>query len=1117
MTKSNRFRNMPTTSILDSLKTQREALARIAAGSPLPEVLNGVAAKVEAQLGDTARVLVLLAYRDGKRLHHVAAPSLSDSFSGAINGPEIGPSSSNGAPATAGGPVFTTDIAIDGLRSTHRDLMLKHGLKACWSMPILSAEGQAVGTFGVYFTEPRTPTKEEIEILGVAAQTVALVAERADTVRSMRSVEGRHRQIVDSATDFAIISADLDGRITSWNKGAERIIGWSEHEILGRTLHCLFTPQDVEKRRPEVEMETALSQGYSPDERWHLRKSGERFWAVGQLTPLKSDSKEVIGFVKVMRDRTTHKYDDERLEKLTEQLEVEVAVRTRERHRIWRNSMDLLLEIGQDGVLRAVNPAWTSTLGYEASELVDHYFEPFVHPDDVVATVGAITQASHGPLDHFEVRIRHKDGSYHWFAWRAAPENGMVYGNGRDITLEKQQAEQLKQANETRLKLALDVGQMGVWEWNLQSSEIIWLHGAAEVHGQSPSGAPVTFPVSDYFEYVHSEDRQKLRQAFELARASDDHQQVEYRVVWPDGSVHWIEARGHLFFDGEGKSSHMVGVSVDVTHRKRTEQDLKFLAQASAELAGLIDPQSTLDRLAYLAVPSFADWCAVDLLQEDGSLKRVAVAHSDPRKVQLAHELHRQFPPDPKMTYGVPQILRTGRPELIGVITDDMLERAVNDPGRRNAMKELGFRSYIGVPLSIHGKTLGVVSFVSAESGRRYGGVDLTLAEDLAHRAAVAMENAELYGALQRADQAKNVFLATLSHELRNPLAAIVSGLGLMTLTLDDKKRMGQYTKLMERQANQLTRLVEDITDISRITTGKIDLKKETTSLAEVLNSAIELSRPYLDAGQHELSVSLPEESTDVWADPVRLAQVFSNLLTNAAKYTAEGGAIQLTLKSTHEAYVVRVRDNGIGIASDMLKNIFKIFTQVTHPIQRSQGGLGIGLFLVEGLVKAHGGTVEAFSPGINEGSEFVVSLPRPVSPSQQTDGDAGQVSIGVQESRKKRRILVVDDNIDAATVLAHIVSVLGHEVVMVHDGLAAVRAAAEIRPDTILLDIGLPGIDGYEAARRIRSQSAVDRIMLVAVTGWGQEQDKKQAYEAGFNHHFVKPVRLEQLQEILA
>jgi signal transduction histidine kinase/CheY-like chemotaxis protein len=517
-------------------------------------------------------------------------------------------------------------------------------------------------------------------------------------------------------------------------------------------------------------------------------------------------------------------------------------------------------------------------------------------------------------------------------------------------------------------------------------------------------------------------------------------------------------------------------------------------------------------------VPFFADWCAIDLLQEDGSLKRVAVAHADARKVQLAHEFHRRFPPDPNMARGTWSVIRSGQAQMVSEITNDLLEQAFSDPARLKIMKDLGVRSYIAVPLSTHGRTLGVITFFAAESGRLYRAEDLALAEDLARRAAVALEKADLYRTVRQSDHAKDIFLATLSHELRNPLAAIVSGLSVARLAIDDRERVVKYLGLMERQAGQLARLVGDLMDVSRISTGKIELKKELGSLTNIVKNAIETSRPQIEGGKHKLTVMLPDEPAMLSADPARLGQVFSNLLTNAAKYTNQGGDILVALECIPGEFVVRVRDTGIGIEPAMLKSVFKMFTQVTHPIERSQGGLGIGLSLVDGLVKMHGGSVEAFSKGLGRGSEFVVRLPRldeehaPPAPAPASPPEPGLS----EDPAQPKRVLVVDDSVDAATTVGEILRMLGNEVVTVHDGLAAVTTAISMKPDVIILDIGLPGIDGYEAARRIRAQEGQRRrVVLIALTGWGQEHDRQRAYAAGFDQHWVKPVGMEQLKKI--
>lgn len=925
--------------------------------------------------------------------------------------------------------------------------------------------------------------------------------------------------ILDSITDFAVIATDSTGHVIRWNEGAYRILGWTATEMLGQPVTRFFTPEDVTVGQPDKEMRQARLFGHGVDERWHIRKSGERFWASGEMMPLKDGSGLTIGFVKVLRDQTKQTLAISDILDQNEQLEDEVVARTHERDRIWHNSLDLLLSIEADGVIRTVNPAWLSLLGYEEQELVGQCFGSFAHPEDISATAKLTSATLKAPVEHCEVRMKHKGGSYRLFAWRGASENGIVYANGRDITLERKQADQLLLANQARLQLAMAAGEMGAWEWNVQTNSIIWLHGAAAVHGAQPSDEQVAFPVERYVEHVHPDDRAMLIKVMEQAVEHGTEHHAEYRVVWPDGSAHWIEARGEMFFDDAGKPAYMAGVSIDITRQKQAEHNSRFLAHASAELAGLIDPQSTLDRLAYLAVPFFADWCSIDMLEGSDTLRRFAVAHKDPSKVELAHEIHRRFPPDPSHPRGAWSVVRTGQAQLVPEITEELLDESIKDPELLAITKELGLRSYLAVPLTAHGKTMGVITFFVAESRRPlYNEADLALAEELARRAAIAIENSELYRSIKESDHAKDIFLATLSHELRNPLAAIVSALSLLTIASDDKEKVTQYIKMMERQAGQLTHLVNELMDISRISTGKIELKKESSSLAGILNSAIETCRTQMEAGGHRLSLSLPGQATPIHADPVRLTQVFSNLLSNAAKYTPAGGQISVTLEHIDSEYIVSIRDNGVGIPAEMLRNVFKLFTQVDHPLHRSDGGLGIGLALVEGLVTLHGGTVEAFSEGPEKGSTFVVRLPILAAPNATIDINAQTASCLTKQTQEKKRFLVIDDNADAALTTGEILRILGQEADVAHDGITAVSRAIASTPDIILLDIGLPGIDGYEAARRIRANQHDSkwRPLLVAVTGWGQEKDRELALKAGFDLHWVKPVTLDKLLELL-
>jgi signal transduction histidine kinase len=554
----------------------------------------------------------------------------------------------------------------------------------------------------------------------------------------------------------------------------------------------------------------------------------------------------------------------------------------------------------------------------------------------------------------------------------------------------------------------------------------------------------------------------------------------------------------------------MAGVCQDITRRKHTEHDLTFVAEASAELAGVADVQATLDRIARLAVPHFADWCAMDMLDAGGELQRVAVAHVDDEKVRLAHELHQRYPPDPAAPGGTWNVVRTAQPELVPVITDEMLASTIADPEHLRAIRSLGLHSYMGVPVVAAGRVLGVISFITSESHRVFTQRDLTRATDLAARAAVAIRNAELMEELRRADGAKDVFLATLAHELRNPLAPIVNSVALLSRAPDPAATLPQALRVIERQATQLTRLVDDLLDLARINSGKIELRREVLDLRDVLRIAVESCQPLIDRRRHSLAVEVPGGEAPVDGDPVRLAQVFSNLLTNAAKYTPPGGRIELRLALAPECVKVVVADTGIGISPELLPRIFALFTQASTSFSDAEHpGLGIGLYLVQGLVHLHRGSITAESGGAGQGCRFTVTLP------------LAQAAAPVVEQPKtalpaprQRKVLVVDDNTDAAQTLAELLEVIGHTPVTAHDAATALAKFHEFHPDVVLLDIGLPDIDGYEVARRIRANGG-QGTKLVALTGWGQAEDKRRALEAGFDTHWTKPVDPGRLEEI--
>ena len=375
----------------------------------------------------------------------------------------------------------------------------------------------------------------------------------------------------------------------------------------------------------------------------------------------------------------------------------------------------------------------------------------------------------------------------------------------------------------------------------------------------------------------------------------------------------------------------------------------------------------------------------------------------------------------------------------------------------------------------------------------------------------VTERTAELQTALQGRDE----FLAMLAHELRNPLAPIRNAAQVIQLLGSTDNHLSWARDVIDRQVRQLARLVDDLLDVSRVTRGKVELHREEIEVAAVIAQAVETSRPRIDGRKHTLLLTLPPEPVRLHADLTRLAQVVSNLLNNAAKYMNEGGRIWLTVERRESEVWIRVKDEGIGIPPEMLSRVFDLFIQASQSLDRSEGGLGIGLALVRSLVELHGGSVEAWSDGPERGSEFVVRLP--VLETERAPAPGPQETAVSVKPAAGRKVLVVDDNRDAAETLGTILKIAGHEVWLAHDGEEALAEAARHRPEVLLLDIGLPKVDGYEVARRLRLDPQNEGLLLIAVTGYGNREDRERGKLSGFDYHLVKPIDLEQLQRLLA
>lgn len=560
--------------------------------------------------------------------------------------------------------------------------------------------------------------------------------------------------------------------------------------------------------------------------------------------------------------------------------------------------------------------------------------------------------------------------------------------------------------------------------------------------------------------------------------------------------------------------------------------DLAFLLEASKLLAASLEGEQTLQSLADLVVPRIADWCAVVLLN-GGGRELLAFAHRDPSKRRLGAELELRRSRGEQLPWGIPSVLASGKTRVEFSVSEDAIERGAGDAGVKQIVREIGMRSLMVVPLKGGDETFGAIVFGQGEGDRRFGPQNITLAEEIAARASTAMVHKRRHDEVERAradaeraraeaerarelaegaSRVKDEFLALLGHELRNPLMPITTALALMKLRDD-----GAHAKeraIIERQANHLLRLVDDLLDVSRIARGKIELRRRPIELSPVIGRAVEIVSPALEIGEHRLEIDVPQQGLRVDGDEDRLVQVFSNLLSNAAKYTPRHGSISVQARAVGGRAEVRVRDNGRGMAEELLPHVFDIFRQGPRTIDRSEGGLGLGLAIVKNFVEFHGGEVTASSDGPGKGSEFCVRLPLLAAVEEAPlllEHELGRIG----STRSRKRVLVVDDNVDAAQALAEVLSHVGHDVTVAHDGPSALSLVTTAPPDVALLDIGLPVMDGYELATRLRELLG-DEVMLVAITGYGQESDRERARRAGFNHHRVKPVAVQELLTLI-
>jgi PAS domain S-box-containing protein len=583
-------------------------------------------------------------------------------------------------------------------------------------------------------------------------------------------------------------------------------------------------------------------------------------------------------------------------------------------------------------------------------------------------------------------------------------------------------------------------------------------------------------------ELFHPEDRDRVQEHLDRVFSQDRRrvQEVEYRFRTAGGDWIWCHSRDSRVQRTGGQGPVLVGSFLDITERKSTEAELKAALQQQSETNAL------LDAIFASAPVGLAFWDREQRFQRIN--ERLAEMNGLPPSAHIGRRPDELFPGIQDLEAILErwrEVIETGEPWLDVEIHG---ETPASGPSIWN-------ESFY--PIRLEGEILGLAGIV----------------EDITEQRRAEEEREQLLSALRETDRRKDEFLAVLGHELRNPLAALRNGLAVLKELAGDDERGRPVREMMGRQLAHLVRLVDDLLDLSRVSRGEIELKSAPVELGEVLDEAVELVRPSIQRRGHRLVLQEFPSPPPVVGDFERLVQVVGNLLANASKFSHEGGEIALSVETRDGGVEVRVRDRGFGVPPEQVETMFEMFTQVPeHRQWTGGGGLGIGLALSRKLTELHGGTLTARSAGLGEGSEFVMRLPLPEGAVEQARPEAPAGVLPVAS----RRVLLVDDNVDAAEALRMLLEMKGHEVRVVHHGAAALEAFQEEVPEVILLDIGLPRMDGLEVARRIRAMPDGGDVVICAVTGWGQERDQRRSAEAGFDIHLTKPVDLARLEAVL-
>lgn len=990
--------------------------------------------------------------------------------------------------------VAVGDVETDPLTAAHAARFVEQGVRSNVTVPYFSG-----GRWKFILVAQRSHAciwrEDEIQLLREVAARTHLRLERADAEAALRQSEERFVAIFEQAAG-GIAYTDLDGCISLVNDRYCRIVGRGREQLLATRMQDYTHPDDVAANVAALEKMLETGRPYTIDERY-LRPNGSIVWVASEVSLIHDPQGRAVAAMAVVQDISQRKRAEDRDRMLVALDNATLSLADPERIamagvRVLGEHLKLdrvaYVEIdgdsGEEGewqwetVVGDYSPGMPSLGGrYRIREFGEALHRsmrsgrPFWEDDVEHEGRGADEIARHAELQiraYLAVPLC-KEGRLVAIVacYQSAPriwsnddiERARQVANRCWDSIERARVARRLSENEERLRVALETGRLGAWQLDLASMQLE-CNALCKAHFGLPADARLDYRrLID--QVIHPDDQVRVRRRIAVAVRKGVHYDLDFRSTWPDGSIHWIIARGRASYGDDGQPVDLGGVTLDITGRKSVEEALR-ISEARASQALTIAKLGTWS------------WQPVSgMFQADARCREICGFDSDGVLTMdlAARNIHPEDRPRIQIALAAaldPQGGSTYSEEFRWVHKDGSVRWAVS----RGQVLFDG-----DGPLAVAMLMLGSILDIT----------DRKLTEQQ----------------LLDADRRKDEFLATLAHELRNPLAPIRNCLHILRMQEDSQFDPSRLHEMMERQVNHLVRLVDDLMEVSRVTRGNIELRRETVDLARVLQNAVETSKPLVEAGRHTLELHC-DQALLLDADPVRLAQVFANLLNNAAKYSEQGGRIHVSAIQDGTQAVISVRDEGLGIAADMLPRVFDMFAQIDQSRGYAQGGLGIGLTLVRSLVTLHGGRVDARSDGLGHGSEFTVRLPLC---STQTEGDGMAANPRTGAGGAVHRILVVDDNRESADSLALFLRMSGHEVRVAYDGAAALTLAQAARPDVVLMDLGMPDPDGHEVCRRLRAQPWGGDVVMVAVTGWGQTEDRQRSEHSGFDAHVVKPV----------